>query len=169
MRCWYLYSQKHSCMWAHSSLSSLPNRFRFEGWESLNGAFYHPEESFSLLALCSLVSSSTLPVTTSFGDHPMVSATLSFVLKLLQFVCYYYSSFIYESCVLRCPPFITTPFLSVLFLALTHQIKTQNRRWRTSGPGCRALARRETPRDKVRVFFPLHKTLLWDVQRFRSL
>lgn len=53
-------------------------------------------------------------------------------------------------------PLITTPFLSVLFpagcFALTHQIKTWNRRWGTSGPGYRASTRREAPRDKIRFF-----------------
>lgn len=109
--CWDLYPHKHNCSppvhtRPPSNLSSLPNTFRFEGWRSSNGTFYHPEQRCSLPS--PLVHGSPAPrrppSTASPGDHPTLSGSLGFAAKLLQFVCYFSSSFIYESCVLKRPP-----------------------------------------------------------------
>lgn len=112
-----------------SHISSLqPNKFRFEGWKSLNGSFYHPEQVVPCCSPRSLVL------------QPRATRLLSLPLRITQrsqahsasrqsfsnlFVIFPPALFMKAAC-RNALPLIATPFLSVLFPAgyftLTHQI-----------------------------------------------
>lgn len=114
--------------------------------------------------------SHTACLTPSSRDHPAVSGTLSFTAKLLQFLFIFFSVFIYESgvpkqCSPHCHPFSLCFVSRRVFLSDTPSKDTKHE-VATSGPGCRALSRREVPRQKISFFTPLPETLLQDAQGF---
>lgn len=103
------------------------------------------------------------PLTPSPRDHAAVSGTLSFTAKLLQFLCYFFSGFIYESgvpkhCPPHCHPFSLCSVSRRVFCSDTPSEDTKHEVG-TSGPGCRALSRREVPRHKISFFPPSSRDL----------
>lgn len=152
-----------------SHISSLqPNEFRFEGWKSLNGAFYHPEQGCSLPFPPEPGSPAPChpPFIASPADRPTVSGTFGFAAKLLQFVCYFSSGCIYESCVPKRPPPHRHPFSLCFVSCRVFHPDTPNRH-ETGGGEHLALAAEHRQEEKLLEiksgFFPLRGTLLWDV------
>lgn len=150
-----------------SSLSSLSNK----GWRDRGTLMRHfttPNRVVPCHDLQSLaLQSHTICLTPSSRDHAAVSGALRFTAKLLQFLCYFFSVFIYESGVPKhysphCHAF-SLCFVSCRVFCSDTPSKDTKPEVGTSGPGCRALSRIEVPRYKISFFSPLHWTLLWDV------
>jgi len=151
---WDLYPHKHNCSclvrtYPPSSLSSMPNKFEFEGWNSSNGAFYHPEQGWSLLSPLEPGS----PAPRCPGSQ--VRSALRQIFSNL-FVIFPLALFMKAAC-RNALALITTRFLSVLFpdgcFTLTDQIKTRNR-----GGGHLALVAEHHQEEKLleikSFFFP---------------
>lgn len=126
-RCWVFTPSSTNahlvCTPPFSSLSSLSDKFRFEGWKNSNETFYHPKQGCSLP--CPAEPGSPFP---HCLPHPFLQGSCS-SLRHSQL----HSKNINKVLCQNTIPLIATPFLSVLFpvrcFALTHQVKTQNLRW----------------------------------------